>query len=150
MSISVRVGRQADIEAIIEAQSAMAMESEDLALDPGKLRKGVLGVFEKPARGTYWIAEIKGHPAGMLLVVPEWSDWRNRDIWWIHSVYTWPEYRGQGVFKALYQHLHQQVLGDENLGGLRLYVETENTRAQQVYKKMGMRDDHYLMYEWLK
>lgn len=150
MKITVRLGQKSDLPQIVAAQKSMAMESEGLALDQNTLEKGVLGIFEKPQRGNYWIAEVDSKMAGMLLVVPEWSDWRNRDIWWIHSVYTWPEFRGQGVYKALYSSLKEKVLASDDLGGLRLYVETENLAAQKVYKKLGMRDDHYFMYEWLK
>ena len=32
-------------------------------------------------------------------------------------------------------------------GGLRLYVDTTNTRAQQVYAAMGMNGDHYRVFE---
>jgi ribosomal protein S18 acetylase RimI-like enzyme len=32
-------------------------------------------------------------------------------------------------------------------GGLRLYVDTTNTRAQQVYASLGMNGDHYRVFE---
>jgi GNAT superfamily N-acetyltransferase len=149
-SISIRPGTPADAAKIMEAQISMARETENLSLDPAVVERGVRGVFEKPERGTYWIAEIDSQIAGMLLVVNEWSDWRNRYVWWIHSVYTWRAFRGRGVYKALYQHLKNLVENDENLAGLRLYVERDNARAQSVYRKMGMRDDHYALFEWLK
>ena len=31
--------------------------------------------------------------------------------------------------------------------GLRLYVERENTRAQATYRRLGMRETSYLLYE---
>ena len=30
-------------------------------------------------------------------------------MWWIQSVYVKPEYRGQGIFKRLYNHVKQQA-----------------------------------------
>jgi ribosomal protein S18 acetylase RimI-like enzyme len=32
-------------------------------------------------------------------------------------------------------------------GGLRLYVDTTNTRAQAVYEAMGMNGGHYRVFE---
>jgi GNAT superfamily N-acetyltransferase len=150
MTISIRRGKLTDLESIAEAQMAMAMESEGFKLDGQRLRDGIRGVFERPERGTYWLAESAGKVVGMLLVVSEWSDWRNREIWWIHSVYTWPAFRGKGVYKSLYSALKKEVESRDDLGGLRLYVEQENTGAQEVYRKCGMKSDHYFMYEWLK
>ncbi len=148
--ILVRKGIPSDQEAIIEAQMAMAFESEGLKLQTEILQKGVRAVFDKPERGSYWIAEIEGNVAGMLLVVPEWSDWRNAEVWWIHSVYTWPQFRGQGVYRALYEKLKSIVESRTDLAGLRLYVEQENQKAQDVYRRLGMKSDHYFLFEWLK
>ena len=36
------------------------------------------------------------------------------------------------------------------VAGLRLYVETNNKRAQKTYEALGMQSEHYTMYEWLK
>jgi ribosomal protein S18 acetylase RimI-like enzyme len=61
-----------------------------------------------------------------------------------------PSHRGAGVFKSLYQFVRQRVQDDPSLMGLRLYVEQKNTRAQEVYRKLGMRGDHYSCFEWMK
>jgi ribosomal protein S18 acetylase RimI-like enzyme len=37
-----------------------------------------------------------------------------------------------------------------NAAGLRLYVETNNLQAQFTYEALGMRSEHYKMYEWMK
>src|SRR5258706_12958447 len=75
----------------------MAMETEKLALDPGKIFPGVRAVFEDSSRGEYFMAEIGGTVAGCLLITHEWSDWRNGDIWWIQSVYVQQDYRRRGI-----------------------------------------------------
>ncbi len=84
------------------------------------------------------------------MTIPEWSDWRNGTILWIHSLYVVPEVRRKGVFTKLYQYLKQRVEGSDELMGLRLYVDKNNTGAQKVYENLGMNKDHYVMYEWLK
>jgi len=148
--IEIREGKLSDTERIVELQLQMAQETEGLQLDRNVVSKGVRGVFEEPARGTYWIAEEKGKVLGVLLAISEWSDWRNATVLWIHSLYVIPEARGQGVFKKLYLNLEKQVKQSTELAGIRLYVDKQNRSAQKVYEKLGMNKHHYELYEWLK
>lgn len=128
----------------------MAVESEGLELDPGTVGLGVAAVFDHPERGRYLVAEVAGEVAGSLLLIPEWSDWRNGTVLWIHSVYVVPAMRRRGVFRAVYRHLKNMVEQDRALRGLRLFVERDNAVAQRVYAELGMDDQHYRMFEWLK
>lgn len=146
MTLSIRPATVADIPALCAWNAAMARETEGLELDPAVLERGVRGVFEQPQRGRYLVAERAGIALGGLLITLEWSDWRNGDYWWIQSVYVLPEARGDGVFRALYAEVerHARAAG---AASLRLYVETENRRAQSTYERLGMRPCHYAMYE---
>ena len=148
--IEIRKAKLSDTECIIELQLQMARETEGLELDKTVVSRGVHGVFQEPARGTYWIAREQGKVLGMLLAIPEWSDWRNATVLWIHSLYVIPEARGQGVFKKLYLNLKKQVEQSPELAGLRLYVDKRNKSAQKIYEKLGMDKHHYELYEWLK
>ncbi len=147
---NIRKAQSSDQEFIVQAQVAMAWETEELKLDPGTVKKGVAAVFADPHKGAYYVAEVAGKPIAVLLTVPEWSDWRNGTVLWIHSVYVAPECRGQGVYKKMYEYLHGMVSQSGGaLRGLRLYVDKRNTRAQKVYQKLGMSAEHYEMFEWL-
>jgi GNAT superfamily N-acetyltransferase len=146
----VRRGRPEDRDTIVGFQVAMAWETEELALNSETVTAGVQGVFDDSTRGEYWIAECEGEVVGSLLTVPEWSDWRNGAVLWIHSVYVIPGARKQGVFRTLYENLRERVKSSDDLKGLRLYVETGNGNAQKVYEQMGMSADHYQLFEWLK
>ncbi|HXH76438.1 MAG TPA: GNAT family N-acetyltransferase [Bacteriovoracaceae bacterium] len=148
--IKIRPGLLFDIDAIADFQIKMALETENMNLVPEIVGKGVSAIFDDPSKGKYWLAEINGEVAGCLLTVPEWSDWRNGTVLWIHSVYVRPEDRKKGVYKKLYQHLKTMVEDSKELRGLRLYVDKSNTKAQQVYEVLGMSQEHYFMYEWLK
>jgi GNAT superfamily N-acetyltransferase len=107
-------------------------------------------VFDEPSIGRYWLAEADGDVVGCLLILPEWSDWRNGTVLWIHSLYVRPDHRRRGVFRALYEHLRGVVEADESLKGLRLYVEKANAAARRAYEAVGMDGEHYRLYEWLK
>jgi GNAT superfamily N-acetyltransferase len=144
--LAIRPATDADIAHLIAWNAAMAMETEAKTLDLAVLGRGVRGVFEEPRRGFYLVAEREGVAVGSLLVTYEWSDWRNGDLWWIQSVYVIPEARRHGVFRALYAAVRERA-AEAGAAGLRLYVETENTRAQSTYAELGMSRCHYAMYE---
>jgi len=148
--VKIRKANLSDSERIVELQLRMAKETEGLDLNRDVVSKGVCGVFQEPSRGTYWVVEEKGEVLGVLLAIPEWSDWRNGTVLWIHSLYVVPEARGRGVFKKLYLNLKEQVEKSPELVGLRLYVDKKNKSAKQIYEKLGMSKDHYELYEWLK
>lgn len=146
----VREGRELDASTIVSFQVRMAWESEELKLDQPTVEKGVAAVFADRSKGGYWVAETEeGEVIACLLTVPEWSEWRNGTVWWIHSVYVVPEARRKGVFRSMYAHLKKRVESREDEKGLRLYVEHNNEVAQAVYRAMGMTDEHYRLFEWL-
>jgi len=148
--IEIREGKLSDSERIVELQLLMAQETEGLQLDKDVVNNGVRSALQEPARGTYWVAEEKGEILGVLLAIPEWSDWRNGTILWIHSLYIIPQARRHGIFKKLYSNLKKQIQQSEELMGLRLYVDKRNKSAQEVYERLGMNKDRYELYEWLK
>ena len=147
--IHVRAGEMRDIETIVALQLCLARETENLDLDRAVVTRGVRAVVGDPAKGWYWLAEEEGETLGCLLTVPEWSDWRNGTVLWIHSLYVRPESRRRGVFRSLYAHLKGMVEADDSLKGLRLYVNRHNAAAKKVYEAMGMDGRHYEMFEWL-
>jgi len=52
-----------------------------------------------------------------------------------------------GVFSALYQHVESLVKEDQNACGLRLYVENNNTRAQETYRNLAMTEPGYIVMQ---
>ncbi|MBB3226439.1 GNAT superfamily N-acetyltransferase [Luteibacter sp. Sphag1AF] len=145
-TIHIRRAEVLDAAHIARWNAAMAWETEEKRLDDDVLARGVAAIFDEPRRGFYLIAELDGVPVGCLMVTYEWSDWRNGDFWWIQSVYVVPEARRAGVFREMYVHVKSMADGAGAVG-IRLYVETENERAQATYAGLGMERCHYYMYE---
>ncbi len=143
---TVRAAAHADLEALVTGNIALAAESEQIDLDANTLRQGIRALLESQAPGRYWVAELDGRVVGQLLVTFEWSDWRNRMVWWIQSVYVVPDARGGGVLRALYDVARREALAAGG-GGLRLYVDNTNTRAMAAYTALGMNGDHYRVFE---
>jgi GNAT superfamily N-acetyltransferase len=146
MTIVIRAAERSDLPRLVQWNAAMAWETEQKALDPAVLERGVAAVFDEPRRGFYLVAELDGVASGCLLVTYEWSDWRAGDFWWIQSVYVVAQGRRAGVFRSLYADVEQRARKARSVG-LRLYVETENERAQSTYAGLGMSRCHYFMYE---
>ncbi|MGC4051615.1 MAG: GNAT family N-acetyltransferase [Paludibaculum sp.] len=145
--ITIRLADPADAEFLVRGNASMALETEHLSLDLDRLRDGVHALFEDTSRGVYYVAEVKGRRVGQMMITYEWSDWRNGMFWWIQSVWVEPEFRGQGIFKALYAHVEKLARADAGVCGLRLYVEQDNERAQSTYVRCGMKRTAYQMFE---
>ena len=144
MSTLVRSAKLTDADVIAEFQIKMAMETENKTLDFQVVRAAVQAVFQDTSKGFYLVASIDQQVIGSLLVTTEWSDWRNGDIWYFQSVFIVHEFRGQGIFRKMYDQVHDMAK-QHGVPFLRLYVETENKHAQQVYQSLGMkRMPHYL------
>ena len=148
--MTIREAKVNDIPVIIDFQLKMALETENITLDKSLLSRGISGLFRDPAKGTYFVAEEKHQIQGCLMTTYEWSDWRDGIVLWIQSVYVLEEFRRQGVYKKLYQHIQKMALSDSRLKGIRLYVDKTNRFAKKVYQNLGMNGDHYTVYEWMK
>ena len=132
--------------AIARFQVDMAMESEDYALDYKRTLKGVEAVLQDEDKGRYVLAVIDGKPIASLMLTREWSDWNCCWYLWIQSVYVSPDFRQNGIFKAMYDEV-LKLAKSEGISQVRLYVDKDNKKAQTVYQKVGMSECHYLMYE---
>jgi len=146
-NILIRRARSDEFKILAEFQQTMAKETEGKTLDANLLMQGINAVFRCPSKGFYIVAEIRKKVVGSLLITYEWSDWRNSNIWWIQSVFVSSESRRKGVYRALYSYIYQQASSDNTIGGIRLYVDRDNTVAQQTYSSLGMAKSHYEMYE---
>lgn len=144
--LTIRPATAADAEVLVHGNATMALETEQLHLDLPTLRRGVDAVLSGQAPGQYWVAEHEGRVVGQLLITFEWSDWRNRLVWWIQSVHVAEDARRLGVFRALYTHTREAAVA-AGAAGLRLYVDESNTRAQAVYAALGMNGGHYRVFE---
>ena len=145
--LSIRGARPDDAEIIAGFNRAMAEETEAKKLDDGISVAGVRALLERPQHGTYLVAEREGEIVGTLMITTEWSDWRNGFFWWVQSVYVLPAHRRQGVYRALYEHVRISARCQTDVCGIRLYVEGDNTKAQQTYESLGMKKTGYRLYE---
>ncbi len=136
-----------DATTIAEFNRHLARETEQRELNEIRVLLGVTSLLKDPSKGIYFVAQEEGRLIGQLLITREWSDWRNGMFWWIQSVYVTGDFRKQGVFRALYQHVLETAQSDPGVCGLRLYVEKDNLRAREIYEGLGIDTTHYLLHE---
>jgi GNAT superfamily N-acetyltransferase len=145
--MNIRQATMADAAVIADFNVRLALESEQLSLEPACVSAGVAALLADQAKGIYYLAEIDGVVAGQLMITYEWSDWRNGNIWWIQSVYVREDARGQGVFRELFEYLQKLAIGQKGVCCLRLYMHSENSGARRSYERMGMKATHYEVFE---
>ncbi|HHI80210.1 MAG TPA: GNAT family N-acetyltransferase, partial [Planctomycetes bacterium] len=66
---------------------------------------------------------------------------------WIQSVYVAPPARQRGLYRALHDEVRKRALEEGTVVGLRLYVASENHRAMEVYRRVGMSETPYRLFE---
>ncbi len=150
MKRTVRKAVAEDAQVIAAFNSAMAMETEGISLQPERIAKGVQTLLQDSSLGFYLLAEEDEVPIASLMITTEWSDWRNGLFWWIQSVYVKEEKRRQGVFRELYQAVRELAADTPEVCGFRLYVEHENHTAQKTYQSLGLTETHYKLFEQTK
>jgi GNAT superfamily N-acetyltransferase len=146
MDITLRNAEATDWAAIAEFNRALAEETEGKTLDWDTVASGVRKVLADEGKGRYFIAETAGRIVGMTMITYEWSDWRDGWIWWIQSVYVHPDYRDHGIFGRIYRHI-EACAAKAAVRGVRLYVLQGNTRARDIYARLGMRESGYTVLE---
>ncbi len=145
--MKIRKATSNDLQALVQFNQAMALETENLTLNEALLTKGVSAMLAGPEKGFYLVAEQDDEILGSLMVTFEWSDWRASNYYWIQSVYIRPENRRQGIYSKLYQAVKDIAEQDGGAASFRLYVEQDNTKAQSTYQALGMEQSYYLMFE---
>lgn len=145
--VAIRQATPDDLDVICEFNTRMAAETEDVVLDPERLREGVRQILNDPDRGLYFLAETGGRVVAQTSITFEWSDWRNGWFWWLESVYVLPEMRGQGAFRAVLQHIESLARAAGDVCGIRLYVDGDNQAAAEVYDRLGLPVSRYHMRE---
>jgi GNAT superfamily N-acetyltransferase len=144
--MKIRKANKYDIEVIANNNILLASETENIIIDFKTVYNGIKNVIEDKTKGFYLVYEINNNIIGQLMITYEWSDWKNRFIWWIQSVYVDESYRKKGVFTALIKQI-KELAKKNNIKNLKLYVNKNNINAKKVYKGIGMSKDLYDIYK---
>jgi len=86
--MKIRNATLEDAEPIARFNVLLAMESENEELEYPTVLKGVRTLLLDERKGFYLVAVDRDMLVGQSMVTFEWSDWRNRNVWWLQSVYV--------------------------------------------------------------
>lgn len=146
-SMKIRIAQKRDAETITAQNIALAEESENIPLKQETALAGVKELLSDEKKGFYLVAEENKTIVGQLMITVEWSDWRNKPIWWVQSVFVQKPWRKQGVFTKLLDEVREMAL-QQGVAFLRLYAHQNNTSAREVYEIIGWHQDPYVVYHF--
>lgn len=149
LPLNIRAATLDDAATIAEYNIRLARETEGKHLNPDVISAGVRTLLADDRHGRYFVAEISGQVVGQIMHTREWSDWRNGEFWWLQSVYVHADFRRQGVFRRLMQHVADLARSTPGIIGLRLYMANDNEAAQRTYESCGFQFEHYVVLERL-
>lgn len=142
----IRKANTNDAEVIAENNILLAYESEGLKISKKTALSGVKSILSDPTKGFYLVAEENNKIIGELMITYEWSDWRDKNMWWIQSAYVKKNNRKKGVFKKMVDEIIK-LAKNNDIDIIRLYVHKKNKNAINVYEKIGMKRE-YFVYEF--
>lgn len=147
MNLIIRPATPEDASKIAGFNVALARETEQCAINRRLVGAGVRTLLAEPRHGFYIVAATGKKIVGMALITFEWSEWQNRQWWWLRSVYVDTALRRQGVFSKIYGYIQEMAERQGNVAGIRLYVEKENSAALRSYCKLGLQPNAYRFLE---
>lgn len=139
MKFIIRDAEEKDYPQILQYIKDLALfeEAPDKVLNTVEYMKQ-----EKDLFGCY-VAEMEdGKVVGMALYFFAYFTWVGKSLY-LDDLYINPEFRGQGIGTALLEKIFK-LAKDENCRRLRWQVINWNTKAIELYKKVGSRIDN----EW--
>ena len=146
MNFKIREAVKSDITILAKNNQALAYETENINLNLDIITSGVSNALNREDC-HYFVAEINKMVVGQTLITYEWSDWRNGLIWWMQSVFVLFNFRKQGVYRNLFNHIENLARNNPKVKALRLYVIKNNQSGIKTYEALGMKDSGYIVYE---
>ncbi len=145
-NFQIRLAKMSDLTTISQFNVSLAYETEKKKLSIKLVESGVYSLLKNPVNGFYIIGDLDANPVCSLMVTKEWSDWRNGFFYWIQSVYVLPKFRRMGCYTMMHNFVRGHAK-EQKAVGIRLYVEKENSGAQNVYFQQGMEKTNYCIFE---
>ena len=136
MPTTIRVATAADVSQILELIRGLAVYERApdavVATEADLLRDG----FGPNPYFQCLIAEHEGRTAGFAFYFFDYSTWLGRPGIYLEDLFVYPEFRGQGIGKALLKRV-AAVAVEKGCGRLKWQVLDWNTPAIDFYAAMG-------------
>ena len=176
VKVAIRPATSGDAPIVAEFEQQLSVTTEGNRLDEAAVERGVRVPLERPNLARIFVACVyrdattaddssfvsapdddeddtsakKEEIIGFMTAGVQWSEWEGGFVHYVFSTFIAEAYRGRGVFGQLFRFVKRYVLADRLSVGMRLYVERENARAQETYKRLGMEIEDFVMFKWMK
>jgi len=141
-NITVRPAQKDEIETLLTFEQGIVTAERpfDSTLKEGEIHYYDLIHFIENPEAEVVIAEIDGKPvgSGYALIKEAKPYLKHTHYAYLGFMYVKPEYRGQGINKAILEALKQWA-GSRNIREIRLEVYDENIIAKKAYEKAGFK-----------
>lgn len=143
--VSLRSAGPEEVDRLLGMIRAFYVEDGTIRYVPERLRPAILRLLGDPSLGRLWLIDAEYPAVGYLVAVWGYSlEWHGRDAF-VDELYVEPAHRGRGIGSRALE-LAEEACREAGVRALHLEVERPNTRAQELYRRMGFRDhDRYLM-----
>jgi ribosomal protein S18 acetylase RimI-like enzyme len=133
----------ADIPQLVELLGILFTQEAEISPDPEKQRRALEFILRDPSRARIFVAREAGKVIAMAALHFTTSTAEGGKAAWFEDCIVRPEYRRQGIGKALLEFVLAQARAE---GALRvtLLTDADNERAQALYRKAGFGDSSML------
>ncbi len=133
----------ADIPQLVELLGILFTQEAELSPDPEKQRRALEMILADPSRARIYVAREANKVVAMAALHYSTSTAEGGKVAWFEDCIVRPEYRRQGIGKALLEHVIAQAR-TEGAQRVMLLTDGDNERAQALYRKAGFADSSML------
>ena len=136
LEYKVRQATPEDSKFLADNTADLSMETENKECNMELTTKFLTMALNRPNEIVYFIASFEDKDIASCGCTYEYNVVDNTMYLWFQSVFVDKDFRGKGVFRALFNHA-QDIAIQRGYKGARLYVERNNEVARAIYQKYG-------------
>ena len=144
--MDVRTATVEDAEVILALIIELAIYEKaehEVVTTVDEIRESIFGSHSK---ASALIAEVDNKPVAYAVYFYNYSTWLGKNGIYLEDIYVSPEYRQQGIGKALLQRV-SKIAVNQNCGRVEWSVLDWNTPAIEFYESLGAKpQDEWIVY----
>jgi diamine N-acetyltransferase len=148
MDVAFKLADVLDVDLLIEFVREF-YELDHLVLDEKAVRSALKQILNDDSLGKVWLIHVDGEPVGYVVLTLGFSlEFHGRDAF-IDEIYIRAQHQRRGIGRRAIEFV-EGACRSLGVRALHLEVERENTRARDMYRKVGFEDqDSYLMTKYV-
>lgn len=133
-----RLAIESDDDVLVEMCLGLYREDPGpLSSDGRPMRQTLATLRREPWRGRAVVLDVGQQVAGYALLIAFWSNELGGEVCQVDELYVAREFRGRGHGSALFEAVERGDLWPAPVVAVALGVTPDNTRARQLYERLG-------------